>query len=151
MLDSVIYNMLFNVSLCVFKMETGEYAYFYENSIDSYLSMSLFRYWWRLFMTSQFQLCVFAKWLPGLPGLRWSDAEIMKQSKHPKSELVIWLNFSSMVKISVIIVFFNKLLNIHLFKYTILIITGRDFIIYDQGVGISTAVFNEKITRFTLI
>lgn len=36
MLDSVIYNMLFNVSLCVFKMETGEYAYFYENSIDSY-------------------------------------------------------------------------------------------------------------------
>ena len=94
MLDSVIYNMLFNVSLCVLKMETGEYAYFYENSLDSYLSMSLFRYWWRLFMTSQFQeLCVFAKWLPGLPGLRWSDAEIMKQSKHPKSELVIWLNF----------------------------------------------------------
>lgn len=56
-----------------------------------------------------------------------------------------------MVKISVIIVFFNKLLNIHLFKYTILIITGRDFIIYDQGVGISTAVFNEKIIRFTFI
>ena len=56
-----------------------------------------------------------------------------------------------MVKISVIIVFFNKLLNIHLFKYKILIITGRDFIIYDQGVGISTAVFDEKITRFTFI
>lgn len=59
--------------------------------------------------------------------------------------------YSSMVKISVIIVFFNKLLNIHLFKYTILIITDRDFIIYDQGVGISTEVFDEKRTSFTFI